>query len=188
MDGFGTLNFMSSHDDGSPFDKERKNPYETARRLLLAPGAAQIYYGDELARPLIIEGTQGDATLRSFMNWEDLENNAQTAKVLDYWQRLGQFRARHMAIGAGVHEQISEAPYTFSRVFSEKDHQDHVVVAVLSDADIKMAKEGLRVPVGYIFAEGAVVRDAFTGQEYKVSESGVDLKTFEDVILLESAL
>ena len=188
MDGFGTLNFMSSHDDGSPFDKARKNPYETARRLLLAPGTAQIYYGDELSRPLIIEGTQGDATLRSFMNWDDLENNAQTAKILNYWQRLGQFRARHMAIGAGIHQQISQAPYTFSRVFSDKEHSDQVVVAVLSDADIKMAREGLRIDLGGVFAEGAQLRDAFTGQEYSVTDGGVDLTVFEDVILLESVL
>ena len=188
MDGFGTLNFMSSHDDGSPFDKARKNPYETARRLLLAPGTAQIYYGDELSRPLIIEGTQGDATLRSFMNWDDLENNAQTAKILNYWQRLGQFRARHMAIGAGIHQQISQVPYTFSRVFSDKEHSDQVVVAVLSDADIKMAREGLRIDLGGVFAEGTQLRDAFTGQEYSVTDGGVDLTVFEDVILLESVL
>ena len=188
MDGFGTLNFMSSHDDGSPFDKARKNPYETARRLLLAPGTAQIYYGDELSRPLIIEGTQGDATLRSFMNWDDLENNAQTAKILNYWQRLGQFRARHMAIGAGIHQQISQAPYTFSRVFNDKRHSDQVVVAVLSDTDIKMAREGLRIDLGGIFAEGAQLRDAFTGQEYSVTDGGVYLTLFEDVILLESVL
>ena len=188
MDGFGTLNFMSSHDDGSPFDKARKNPYETARRLLLAPGTAQIYYGDELSRPLIIEGTQGDATLRSFMNWDDLENNAQTAKILNYWQRLGQFRARHMAIGAGIHQQISQAPYTFSRVFNDKRHSDQVVVAVLSDADIKMAREGLRIDLGGVFAEGTQLRDAFTGQEYSVTDGGVYLTLFEDVILLESVL
>ena len=188
MDGYGTLNFMSSHDDGSPFDKERKNPYETARRLLLALGAAQIYYGDELARPLIIEGTQGDATLRSFMNWEDLDNNQQTAKILNYWQGLGQFRARHMAIGAGVHQQISEAPYTFSRVFQDGDYQDRVVVAVLSDADIKMAQEGLRITVGDVFAQGTQVRDAFTGLTYTVSQEGVDLTEFQDVVLLEPAL
>jgi len=188
MDGFGTLNFMSSHDDGSPFDKARKNPYETARRLLLAPGTAQIYYGDELSRPLIIEGTQGDATLRSFMNWDDLENNAQTAKILNYWQRLGQFRARHMAIGAGIHQQISQAPYTFSRVFNDKRHSDQVVVAVLNDADIKMAREGLRIDLGGVFAEGTQLRDAFTGQEYSVTDGGVYLTVFEDVILLESVL
>jgi hypothetical protein len=31
---------------------------------------AQVFYGDESARSLVVEGTQGDATLRSFMNWD----------------------------------------------------------------------------------------------------------------------
>ena len=74
--GFQVLNYLTSHDDGSPFDKERNKPYETATKLLLSAGSAQIYYGDESARGLIIEGTQGDATLRSFMNWEDIKTES----------------------------------------------------------------------------------------------------------------
>ena len=62
------------------------------------------------------------------------------------------------------------------------------MVAVLSDADIKMAREGLRIDLGGVFAEGAKVRDAFTGQNYTVTDGGVDLTVFEDVILLESGL
>jgi len=192
MEGFGTLNFMSSHDDGSPFDKARDYPYETARRLLLAPGAAQIYYGDELARPLIIEGTQGDATLRSFMNWADLDNKAETQKILSYWQRLGQFRARHMAVGAGVHQQLASEPYTFSRQFKDqdKDHMvdDRVVIAVLSDADLKSANQGLTIVTGEVFAEGTLLQDAFTGQKVSVHQGAVHLTEFEDVVLLEPAL
>lgn len=187
MDGYGTLNFMSSHDDGSPFDKERDYPYETARRLLLAPGAAQIYYGDELARPLIIEGTQGDATLRSFMNWSDLENNSETQKILSYWQRLGQFRARHMAIGAGIHQQLASAPYTFSRILKNEGVDDRVVVAIPSDEDLTSSAEALTIVTGDVFAEGTEVREAFTGQSLSVTNGAVTLSRFEDVVLLEPA-
>jgi alpha-amylase len=35
---------------------------ETGTKLLLSPGVSQVYYGDESARSLVIEGTQGDAT------------------------------------------------------------------------------------------------------------------------------
>jgi len=73
--GFQVLNYLTSHDDSSPYDKERNKPYETATKLLLSAGTAQIYYGDESARNLIVEGTQGDATLRSKMNWGDIESN-----------------------------------------------------------------------------------------------------------------
>jgi alpha-amylase len=69
LEGAAILNYNASHDDGGPFDRDRRDPTGAADRLLLAPGGAQIYYGDELARPLIIPGATGDANLRSFMNW-----------------------------------------------------------------------------------------------------------------------
>ena len=101
LQGYSTLSYMSSHDDGSPFDKAREKPFETANRLLLAPGAAQIYYGDEVARSLIIEGTNGDATLRSAMDWNRINNDQEARNILSHWQKLGQFRDNHIAVGAG---------------------------------------------------------------------------------------
>jgi alpha-amylase len=120
------------------------------------------------------------------MNWGDLENNPETQNILDYWQTLGQFRASHMALGAGVHHQISKSPFTFSRILEDQDHPDRVVVAVLSDADIKKGSEGLRINVGDVFAQGTEVRDAKTGMTYRVQNNEVRLSTFEDVVLLES--
>ena len=78
LKGYGVLNYLSSHDDGQPYDAAREKPYDTATKLLLCPGASQVYYGDESARSLVIEDTQGDATLRSFMNWEAIQNNPET--------------------------------------------------------------------------------------------------------------
>jgi len=167
MAGYGTLNFLTSHDDGAPFDLAREKPFETATRLLLAPGAAQIYYGDESARPLIIEGTQGDATLRSFMNWEAIANDVQTKSVMAHWQKLGQFRARHFAIGAGVHQSLAAAPYTFSRQLIDGDYEDAVVVAILGDHD--SLDDSIDLFVGAGFAPGTVLHEAYTGQVVTVS-------------------
>ena len=64
LKGYGVLNYMTSHDDGQPFDNRREMPYKTATMLLLTPGASQIYYGDESARNLIIDGAVGDARHR----------------------------------------------------------------------------------------------------------------------------
>ena len=50
--GVAVLNYVSSHDDGAPYDPDREDPIGAGTRLLLAPGTAQIYYGDEVARPL----------------------------------------------------------------------------------------------------------------------------------------
>ncbi|MBT8302630.1 MAG: alpha-amylase, partial [Maribacter sp.] len=82
------VNYLTSHDDGEPYDKERKKPIRSANVLLLTPGASQVYYGDESSRDLTIEGTEGDATLRSFMNWEDQDSLQQTKNILAHWQKL----------------------------------------------------------------------------------------------------
>ena len=55
-----------------------------------------------------IDGTVGDATLRSFMNWSDIKNNQKTKELLQHAQKLGQFRANHPAVGAGTHQMFSK--------------------------------------------------------------------------------
>lgn len=156
LKGYSVLNYMSSHDDGNPFDPARTKPFETANKLLLAPGAAQIYYGDETARRLDVAEATGDAKLRSFMNWGDVK--AQAA-VRAHWAKLGKFRHAHPAIGAGVHRKLGDAPYTFSRVRGE----DKVVVAL----DVETGR-AVDVPVGGVFADGTKVRDAYSGATYVV--------------------
>ena len=181
LKGFSTLSYMTSHDDGSPFDKERMKPFETANRLLLAPGASQVYYGDELARPLIIEGTSGDATLRSFMNWEDMATNPETKKVLEHWQKLGRFRRDHIAVGAGVHKMLSESPYIFKRTTGSDLPEDAVVVGLDLDAGEK------RIAVGDAFTEGTVLRDAYSGMTSEVKNGSVIIDSEFDIVLLEKS-
>jgi alpha-amylase len=161
LKGFSVLNYMSSHDDGNPFDPARTKPFETANKLLLAPGAAQIYYGDETARRLDVAEAMGDAKLRSFMNWGDVK--AQAA-VRAHWAKLGKFRQAHPAIGAGVHRKLGDAPYTFSRVRGE----DKVVVAL----EVETGR-AVDVPVGGVFADGTKVRDAYSGATYVVKDGVV---------------
>jgi alpha-amylase len=117
LKGLGTLNYLTSHDDGSPFDAKREKPIEAITKLILTPGTSQLYYGDETARPLVIEGTVGDATLRSVMNWDSVKQNKKTKKVLVHAQKLGKFRANHPAVGAGTHQMITQNPYVFYRSF-----------------------------------------------------------------------
>ena len=170
------LNYMSSHDDGSPFDPLRERPMETATKLLLAPGAAQIYYGDELARPLKVAGAEGDANLRSFMNWEDLGKHAVIRK---HWSRLGLFRKAHVAVGAGTHAKLADQPYTFQRSYDKHGLRDKVVIAL--DVD----KAGTPIVVGDAFAEGQRVRDAYTGESSKVAGGKVVFQRNKGVVLIE---
>ena len=173
------LNYVSSHDDGYPFDKKREKTFESGTKLLLAPGISQVYYGDETARSLDIAGTQGDATLRSNMNWADIQTNNQTQKVLLHWQKLGKFRASHPAVGAGLHKIISKQPYVFSRSYSQKKYNDQVVIA------LDVAKGKKNIPTCTIFKNGTKVIDKYSGQTGTVVNNKVAVNSQFDLVLLQ---
>lgn len=176
---FGTLNYLTSHDDGQPFDAERKKAFETATKLLLSPGASQVYYGDESARPLIIEGTDGDATLRSFMNWDEIQNDEKIAEILTHWQKLGKFRAKHPAVGAGIHQMITQQPYYFYRSYTKGDYKDLVVIG------IDVHKGGKLIDVSKVFQDGDQLHDAYSGVKATVKNGSVTIESEFDIVLLE---
>lgn len=178
--GFGTLNYLTSHDDGSPFDKKRKKPFETATNLMLTPGTSQVYYGDESARPLEIEGTEGDATLRSCMNWDDIKNNDQTQSILRHWQKLGQFRAKHPAVGAGQHQVLSQLPFIFKRRFITEDFKDEVVIGL----GLKNGKK--LIEVSKAFEDGMILHEAYSNQDTEVVDGKVIIESQFEIILLEN--
>ncbi len=175
--GKGVMNYISSHDDGDPFDKDRSKTFESATKLLLTPGISQIYYGDETARSLIIEGTEGDATLRSVMNWHDLEKE-ETKKLLKHWQKLGQFRKEHASIGAGKHKIISKSPYTFSRTYNKNGFSDAIVIGL----DLPKGEKTLEINT--IFPDGSTLIDAYSGVKTKVSDGKVTFTSDETIALL----
>lgn len=179
LEGYGTVNYLSSHDDGQPFDKEREKPFETGTKLLLSPGTSQVYYGDESARPLTIAGTEGDATLRSSMNWEQIESSVTTKEILNHWQKLGQFRRDHPAVGAGTHQIISEKPYYFKRSFQKEDYSDMVIIG------IGVPKGEKFIEVSQTFKDGEIVHDAYSGITAEVKKGKVLIDSKFDIVLLE---
>lgn len=179
LKGFSVMNYVTSHDDGYPFDKKREKTFESGTKLLLTPGISQVYYGDELARPLDIEGAQGDATLRSFMNWDDLKTDKSKQKLLYHFQQLGKFRSTHPAVGSGVHQQISSSPYVFSRVYSKGNYTDKVVVGL----DLPVGKK--EIPVGTIFENGTVLIDAYSGKVATVADGKISINSEYEIVLLE---
>jgi alpha-amylase len=163
------LNYLSSHDT-SLYDRARLRAAGTA--LLLAPGGVQIYYGDETARPPgIAPGTDRQQATRSDMNWDSPDH-----ELLAHWQKLGAFRARHVAIARGAHARIAPQPYVFSRIDAERD--DRVIVAVGVMA-------GAVIPVGRVFDDGTVLRDAYSDQIYIARGGAITVTTASDVVLLE---
>ncbi|GLX79746.1 hypothetical protein tinsulaeT_30860 [Thalassotalea insulae] len=177
LTGVGVINYVVSHDDPEPYDKARKNPYETALKLMLAPGAVQIYYGDELARNLTIEGATGDATWRSFMNWDDLAKK-ETQALLTHWQKLGSFRHDHIAVGAGIHKKHSDKPYVFSRTYQSKGKLDQILVALDANKGMKT------LPVHHIFPDGSQVKDYYSNQLITVNNNEINFSSPFNIVLL----
>ncbi|MEZ4932422.1 MAG: alpha-amylase family glycosyl hydrolase [Saprospiraceae bacterium] len=182
LKGNSVVNYISSHDDSEPFDKNRSQPFISGTKLLLCPGASQIYYGDETARSLEIEGETGDANLRSFMNWEEINNNtvkngANLNDILSHWQKLGQFRKSHPAVGAGLHENISNNPYYFKRTFNSGEFKDAVVVGLDLEAGEK------EISVENIFKEGDEIMDYYSGKKIKVNNGKLKINTDHSIVL-----
>ncbi|WP_330163276.1 carbohydrate binding domain-containing protein [Paenibacillus woosongensis] len=151
---FNVLSYISSHDTRL-YDRSRL--IQAGSALLLLPGGVQTFYGDEAARAFGDTGSDPQQGTRSSMNWSSLNQD-----VLSHWQKVGQFRNRHIAIGAGSHAKIADAPYTFKRSYSKNGTQDQVVVVMGASGTTK-------VNVSSAFADGSTVRDAYTGNEAVVS-------------------
>ena len=181
-----TLNYISSHDDSSPFDRTRANPLDAGTKLLLAQGGAQIYYGDETARALIAQAN-GDAQLRTYMNWDDLSDNKEiggekTKEILDHWRKLGTFRQNHPSVGAGVQYNINTAPYIFARRYVNANYIDGVIIGL--DQPIGSKK----IPVDFMFKDGETVRDAYSGATAVVKNGFALINSLDKIVLLEAII
>lgn len=174
MQGKGVINYIGSHDDHESYDRERQNTYEAAFKLMMSPGGVQIYYGDELARPMFAKDAFGDANMRSFMNWQDL-TNVKTQALLSHWQRLGTFRREHQAVGAGKHAQLQASPYIFKRELSNKDK-------VLVAKGLPIGKKS--VSVFGLFDEDEELLDYYSGITLKVANGKVDFSSEYEYLLL----
>ncbi len=163
---FDVLSYLSSHDTRL---YARDRMLDAGSALLLAPGGVQIFYGDETARPAG-PSTSGDPqqATRSDMNWSETE-----AAVLAHWQKLGQFRSRHVALARGVHRKLGSDPYAFSRVWGT----DRVVA-------LPKASGAVTIPVDGVFRDGEMLRDAYSGLTVRVKAGKVSLDA-QGTVLLE---
>jgi alpha-amylase len=168
---YAILNYLASHDDGDPFDKERKKAFEAANKLLLSPGMAQIYYGDETSR-LLNAQADGDAKLRSYMNWESIGSGA-NKDILTHYQKLGKFRSQHPAVTKGQRSLLSTNPYLDTRTKGD----DTVVIGL----DLPLGEKEISVPS---IQNGTVLKDHYSGSEVKVTDGKIKLNTPHSIVLL----
>jgi len=142
--------------------------------LLWAPGGVQMYYGDEIARPLVMEGAEGDANLRSVMNWSSIEE-PETKEILTHWQKLGQFRKSHPAIGLGEHKMLQIEPYFFSRSYEG----DTAIVGL----DLIQDKEiTIQLPTPWSNVEKWY--DSYSNQSISAQNGTLQIKTDQSTVLL----
>ncbi len=137
-----------------------------------------MYYGDETARPLVIKGAQGDANLRSFMNWEALQQDSVAKATFAHWSKLARFRKEHLSVGDGKHTKHQEAPYVFSRKYQKDGYTDQVLVALDAPTGTKT------IPAFGIFAEGTTLKDYYSGQTVTVKGDTISLNTPFSTVLL----
>jgi len=164
----GVLNYIGSHDDIGSFDRARTDIFTAAFKLMLAPGGVQIYYGDEVARPMYAEDDVfGDAHLRTMMDWQSAAKPA-SQKVLAHWQKLGQFRQSHDAVGSGIHKQLNETPYIFQRTLGAKDR-----VLVAKD----LTKGEKTISVYRLFNDGDRVYDFYSNQTVIVKNGNITVNS-----------
>ncbi|HHX3400097.1 TPA: alpha-amylase [Klebsiella aerogenes] len=110
LQDFNVLSYLSSHDTRL----FREGGSQAAELLLLAPGAVQLFYGDESSRPFGPTGSDPLQGTRSDMNWQDVVGSA--SDNVAHWQKIAQFRARHPAIGMGKQQTLTlEQGYGFVR-------------------------------------------------------------------------
>lgn len=118
------------------------------------------------------------------MNWPEVSNQANNpTSILSHWRKVGRFRNRNIAVGAGTHQQISAtgAPYAFVR-----NWQNTNKVAVAIDASATSVTFNL--PPGF-WTDGTQVRDYYTGNTATVSGNSVTISgvTVGNPVLLQHA-
>lgn len=176
---FNVLSFISSHDALLTRGDTNTMIY-TGSAFLLTPGGVQIYYGDESNRPmfdgLAFDGAGGSGhSLRSDMNWDSLDQT-----VLAHWQKVGQFRNDHVAVGAGSNIKLSATNgVAFARTYDKNGVSDKVaaVIAASSNADIT-------IDVSSIWSDGQLLMNAYDQSSAIVTDGKVTFNSGENGTIL----
>ena len=183
------LSYVSSHDTQLCRPDDMK---ALGTGLVLLPGGVQVYYGDETARPNDNGGSGNDEEhgTRSDMNFpSDISNQAEWAANVDsistsfssnetlaHWQKVGQFRFRNPAVGAGKQTETGDGSLCRKYDNSSENISNAVVIHVGSASSVN---------VGDCFEDGTEVMDGYSGATGTVSGGSVSLSGTGSLILLE---
>lgn len=168
---------LQRHKDWHPFsylnnsyhrDAESANMINCATTLLLTPGVAQVFYGDETGRGLSDARFNVDSNqaFRSDMNWATIDQ-----PLLDHFKKLGQIRKNNPVIGKGKQKTIDI--HTCLRF----DENDRVLICI-------KPIDGKSVTVRGVFDDGVAVTELYTGQHTTVINGSVTFPKYENSIAI----
>ena len=149
---------LANHTNWHPFnylnnsyhrDTDMNNIINCATSLLLAPGIAQIFYGDESGRKLSDARLNVDSNqaFRSDMNWSKIDSVS-----LMHFQKLGKIRQENPSIGKG--RQVTLDQRTCVRIYLD----NLILIAVKPDFVAG-------IPTGGYIENGEKVVDLYSGNE-----------------------
>lgn len=171
---------VAAHPDWHPFnylnnsynrDADTDNMTDCATTFLLAPGVAQIFYGDETGRKLSDARFNVDSNqaFRSDMNWNDMDST-----LLAHYRKLGKIRRANPVIGTG--HQITIDTHTCVRY----DDDSRIIIKV-------SPIENRPIPVSPCFADGEYLTELYTGQTARVTNGAVSFPRYENKIAIISS-
>lgn len=166
---------VQAHPDWHPFsylnnsyhrDADMDNMVDCATTLMLSPGVAQIFYGDETRRPLSDARLNVDSAqaFRSDMNWDSVDT-----LLLGHFRQLGNIRKSHPAIGMGRQATIDS--HTCVRTLPN----DTVVIRV-------KPIDGKPITLGDVFPDGTEVTELYTGTRAIVRQGRVSFPRYDNHI------
>ena len=174
---FNVLSYISSHDT----ELCRGDLIYQGSAFQLLPGAIQIFYGDESARPYVSTNISGvkDHLLRSDMNWNSMDQN-----VLKHWQKVGTFRKNHVAVGAGSHKAITTTSgAAFVREYNKNGVSDTVFACIGANKNTNVT-----LTVGSYVSDGTLIKNTYDDKTATVSGGKVTFNSGANgTILLEIA-
>lgn len=149
-------------------DADMTNMIDCSTTFLLAPGVAQIFYGDEAGRKLSDArfNVDSDQAFRSDMDWNDVD-----ATLLAHYQRLGNIRKSHPAIGMG--RQITLDEHTCIRTLDG----DTLLIKVAPIDNMPIDLKGY-------FANGEKLLELYSGQEATVTDNAVKFPYYNNKIAI----
>lgn len=149
-------------------DADMDNMMDCATTLLLSPGAAQIFYGDETRRRLSDArfNEDSDQAFRSDMDWNDVDS-----ELLEHFQRLGQIRCANPVIGTGRQRTLDT--HTALRY----NDWDSLLIRLRPE-------EGKSIDLYGAYADGDTLTELYTGQKAKVQNGRISFPVYRNHVAI----